>query len=85
MDSTWSNITDLSCSTADNCFNVAKSIPVCADASWTLYMGNYNPFCCTPGQIGVLPNAADVIGSGVCAQGGTNVAVSASASVVCTL
>ncbi|CUS07094.1 unnamed protein product [Tuber aestivum] len=41
------------CPTKESCGEVIKTIPVCADPSWTLWQNDgQNPFCCLSGQFG---------------------------------
>lgn len=54
---------------------------MCADSSWTLYVGNYDYFCCASGQVGILPDKGSSVAAGLCVDSN----VSPAASVLATL
>jgi hypothetical protein len=65
---------------ADDCSNTVNTLPICADPSWTLYIGNYYYFCCSSGQVGILPNPGSSVAAGLCVDSN----VSPAASVLAT-
>jgi len=76
------SITAVNASDVDNdCHSEIVALPVCADSSWTMYLGQFNYFCCETGQVGVfVPD-----GYGVCADSGVAVPASELASTVSKL
>jgi len=68
------------CPNTGNCVETALSLPVCADPSWTLYIGNYDFFCCTAGQIGFLPNKGSSVDMGLCVNSDVSVPATAFAT-----
>jgi hypothetical protein len=70
---------------ANNCADTLNTLPVCADPSWTLYIGNYNYFCCALGQVGVLPQKGSSVAAGLCVDSNVNPAASILATPVTSL
>jgi len=54
------------CPEGSNCANEANTVPVCADPSWTLYIGHTHFFCCAADQIGAFNLKDSSEGPAVC-------------------